>query len=290
MNPRARTPKLSWPKRALLSRLLAGTLPPKLASRLHQSIARDPEWLSAYDVLRQAERRAAGNVDVTEAQVALFERIVVAQAAATAPSRTAPRAALGLALAAAAAVAVFIAVPRPSEEGWATRSASPHDSKIGVRVRCLVSAPRGTRLLSESVLSPEQRPAQLSCPSDGLLAFSVTNLASAPRHVFLVGIGARNELRWYAPFEPQAGSVQVGAGEVDRVLETLAELKGLPAEERVTLFALFSDEPVDGVSLEARLKDARARGIPLSKVDRLPVGVQLQARAELRAATGAQAP
>lgn len=276
-------PKLSFVKRALLSRLLAGSLPPALAARLHRRLARDPAWLSAYEGLRRAERQAAGAVDITEQQLALFERIVVAEASQQAPVevRASRGAVFGLA-AAAAAVAVFAALPTGRDDDWATRGVTAAGPKVGLKVRCLSADERTPRLVSESVLSPEQVPGALDCPEDGVLAFSVTNLDEAPRHVFLVGVNEKDEIRWYAPFEASGRSVAVRAGEVDRVLETLAELDDLP-KERVTLFALFADAPLDGAALEARLKDARTRGLPLSRLDRLPVGVPLQARAELSA-------
>lgn len=272
-------PRLSFIKRALLSRLVAGTLPRPVAAALHRRLARDPEWLAAYEALRRAERAAAGGPVITEQQMALFERLVVEQAATGAEAR-APRGALVGLAAAAAAVALFLALPRGEDE-WATRSAAAAGTKVGVRVRCLSVTSAAPRVVSESVLSPHRAPASLACPREAMLAFSVTNLDDEPRHVFLVGVNDRDELRWYAPFEPSSRSVEVRAGEVDRLLETLAELRDLPEGERVTVFALFSDDPVDGAALEARLREARARGLPLSRLDRLPVGVELQARADL---------
>jgi hypothetical protein len=121
----------------------------------------------------------------------------------------------------------------------------------------------------------------LTCPDDGLLAFSLTNLGARPSHVFVIGVNRQGELRWYAPFDGAAASVRVEPDTVDAPVGVAAALAGMAREERVTLYALFSPVPLSAHELRARLSSAQRRGTLTSALERLPVDVEHQAHIEL---------
>lgn len=121
----------------------------------------------------------------------------------------------------------------------------------------------------------------LTCVPGALLAFASTNLTAAPKHVFLVGVGAGGELRWYRPFGKDAESVVVAPGTLRATLPVAADTADMPQEAGTSLHVLFFDAPVEGSTIERELASAITRGTSLRALDRLPVAAAAQARIDV---------
>jgi hypothetical protein len=268
-------------RRRLLFALLDGRLPGPIARAVHARIGRDETWRAAYDGLRRAEMAATGQ-NPTARQADLVEQLVLT--ASEPPPRA--RLAVGAAFAAATAAALLVVLlPSPSADELAPRGSV--SERVGVRVRCLADGAR-PQLLAETLLAADAVGRPLACPAGSLLAFSLTNLSEAERHVFVVGVRADGTPLWYAPFGRAGASAAVAPGTADRVLDVVAETRGMDTGEGVTLFALFSESPLSGSALESQLRDAEQRGLALGGLERLPIEAQ-QGRATLRDATPAGA-
>lgn len=281
----------------LLPRLAAGTLPAWMARPLHETVRSDPELGRAWDGLRRAERAAAPKSVVTAGQADLLEALVLGSLPPE-PARASRLVVPGLGGAlAAAAVAAFVVVRPATPPAGAGDHAFPIGSlaargerlksePVGVKVTCLEGG-AGGRVLDAATAGARQTGDVLTCPTGSLLAFSTTNLGQETRHVFVVGVGPDGSRRWYAPFERDAGAAAVPAGQVDVVLPTLADTSTMPADPRVSLFVLISDEPFAATSIERQLASSVQRGLPLSSLERLPlVDVPLQARIDVVRAAG----
>lgn len=253
-----------------------------MAARLHRRVLERPALRSLYDAQRREERKRRGDPPVTEAQVALLERLVLDEVrqreAREAPGSARRFAFAGVAVAAASLIAVLL-VPRQIEEParWRARGLG-EGARVGVKLRC-VSADQ-KRVLDEAEAGARARSDRLRCPHGALLAFSVTNLETEPRYVFAVGLGDDGGLRFFAPFHKDARAVLVEPGAVDRLLEPLADTAPLPKDERVSLFLLSGKERLHGHEVEARLSAAPLRQ-HLRKAARLPLPADVQARIEI---------
>jgi hypothetical protein len=283
---------LTW---MLLPRLAAGTLPGWLARPLHEAVRTDGELGRAYDALRRAERAAAAPAAapaaVTAAQRDLLEALVLGGPTA-APARARRFALPGAAAALAAAAVVGFVVLRPAgDDGGdrafplgdlAARSERLHAEPLGVKVSCVRTVDGENQVVGSATAGARQSGDVLSCPHGSLLAFSTTNLGAETRHMFVVGVGEDGARRWYAPFDRDAAATAVPAGQVDAVLPTLADTSSMPADARLSLFILISDEPFDAAAVERQLASSALRGVPLSRLERLPLmDVPLQGRIDV---------
>lgn len=277
-------------KRALTERLLAGRLPGALARWVHRRMRRDPAWAAHYDVHRRVERAAAGGPSLSGAQKDLVKRMLFAGPLEAPAEDGASQPAssrgwlLGASVAAAAAVVVLVVVTRPAPLGpegavWTPRGAS--SAGLGFRVRCV--APDRQRVLAEAEAGTRAAlgPTTLTCPADGLLAFSATNLSEEDAFFFVVGVGEDGAPRWYAPFDEGASSVPVAAGVVDDVMDALAGLRRMEGDRHVALFALFSPRALSADEVARAVATAKREGLSLSALSRLPLSSSAQARVDL---------
>lgn len=256
-------------------------LPRWLEAPVHGLIGRRPSWRAFYNDLRSLDQVAVGG---GAEQHELLERLVMARVE---PQRAA-QPTLRMLAAATAGAALAVVVMWPRTPLWSAREAS--QPAVGVRVRC-VSSDQGSplKVLGDAAVAPGAVGPDIECPNDGRLLFSVTNLSREPRHLFVVGIAESGDARWYAPFDEQRRSVLVQPGAVDRALDALATTSAMPRDERVTLHALFAPNEISGATVAQALQAARASGLALGSLDRVPVHVEQQARIELRRG-GAQGP
>lgn len=276
-------PRVGFFKQALARALVDGRLPRWLVPSLHRRILEQRAWRAEYEALRHAERLAAGAPAVTQSQVDLLETLVLHEVQGVSETRGPVYAWV----AAAAAMCVLVGIlfqalpsgPETTDPAWRVRRADGDAPRLGLKLRCV--APDRSRVLAAAEAGARQLEDRLSCPHGGLLSFSVTNLDEAPRYLFAVGVSDEAELRWYAPFTRTSRSVKVEPGEVDRLLETLADTSELPDDDRVSLFVLYSSRPLSGHEIEAQLARAPTRQ-HLQKAARLPVEAEVQARIELQ--------
>jgi hypothetical protein len=261
-------------------------------------VAQRPRLKIHYDLLRQTQRVAAGSPALGEEQMsALAQRIVNdTLVVPTAQNKLhALRWPAFASLAVASAVVLVLVLPDSgSEPGTAdlqARSALRDDNtRVGVTARCMEVSKGGTAVVAEAHLTPIESNGGLRCSSTGIVGFSVTNLADAPWHVFVVGVTRENELRWYAPFDEHTGSVVVLPQTVDRVLAPLADLTPMPDAEEIALFALFAPSSLDIRDISRALRDLSAANTPLFAMDRLPLPIATQARTELVVSPRVQTP
>lgn len=108
-----------------------------------------------------------------------------------------------------------------------------------------------------------------TCPLSGVLYFAATNLLDAPRQLFLVGVTAQHEVRWYYPKPDEPGSYPVAAGALDEAIGRgiMLDVNHQPGRHRV--FALFSEQPLTVAEVEAAVRASAAAGI--DQLAQLPV-------------------
>ena len=272
--------------RRLLPRLVAGTLPVWAARLVHAWVREDAQLTALYD----AERRAETNDNqLSSSQLELIESLILADHNHVdgSLSRRVPAFVAGGALAAAAAV-LFLVVRTPTDaergqhisvgdlEARGQRLAS---APLGVKVTCLSSDAK--RVLGTATAGARQSGGRLACPLGSVLAFSTTNLAQEPRHLFVVGVAGDGKLRFYSPFDEAGASLLMPPGKSDALLSTLADTKNMPKDDGVSLFVLVSDKAFDARDIERQLARAEKKGVPLKSVDRLPIDVPIQSRIDM---------
>lgn len=265
------------PVRRMLTRvLLDGRAPVRLLTIIHARMRADEVWHAHYHALRSVEQASARR-EFGPAQTDLVERMIMANL----PPERSRRPLVGLLATAGAAAALLLLVDFDDREAsaWTERGTAEH--AVGVRVRCVDRAAQA--VVAEAEVAPSVARGGLGCPRGGLLSFSVTNRSDEERHVFVVGISAAGDLRWYAPFVEGASSAPMAAGAIDELLPVVADTSGMPADARVTLHAIFSDRALTGAEVALLVRGAAARGVSVGALERLPVpGVQ-QGRLELTA-------
>lgn len=272
-------------RRALTAWLFAGA-PPFVARAIHRALRQDVRWSAWYDALRRVERVGSSQALGTS-QRELLEGLVLDAVAPAPHERSSFLLRPGIAAAAACgALLLFFVFPEatapPAGDAMPAlteRSLGEDAPLVGVKLRCLDSTQR--HVLAHAQAGPSAPGAMLQCEKDNLLAFSLTNLSDAEQHIFAVGVSGTGELRWYAPFERGADAMRVQPGEIDRPLETAADLSRLPDDERVTLHLLFSRAPLNGESIRRELSSASRRGVLSTALDRLPIDVEHQAHVEI---------
>lgn len=286
--------------RLLLTRYAGGTLPHALAELVRRALDEDPVLAAAYTALRRGERAAAGGAHTSAAQRELLEATLFAS---TAVPSLAPVARDGMRrapvawfapLAACASLAIFVMVSDSADTAGtradthavgshavgtlAARSAALSRDPLGVKVSCV----HGKRVVDTATAGARRPSDALTCPADAMLAFSLTNLGSDERFVFVVGVAQDGGTRWYAPFDRAARAVRAQAGRDDEVLPVLGDMRGMPNDDHVTLHVLLSDRPFEARDLERQLAAARQRGVPIGSVEKLPLpDIPLQARVEM---------
>lgn len=269
--------------RRLLPRLVAGTLPLWLARRVHGWVRADSDLAALYD----AERRAESDVRLSGTQLELLESFILGSGDENESARARRRAPLlaGGALAATAAV-LFLVVTAPSDDAQhidvgalKARGERLASAPLGVKVTCLSADAK--RVLDAATAGARQSGGHLACPLGSVLAFSTTNLATEPRHLFIVGVAADGGRRFYSPFDETGASVLMAPGATDTPLATLADTKNMPKDDDVSLFVLVSDEAFDAREIERQLSRAERKGVALQSADRLPIDVPLQSRIDM---------
>lgn len=267
-----------------------GRLPRFLARRVAARLAHDVELAAAYDALMRAER-VAGGTPLTSSQrerlaSAILDSVTststsTSTSASTSTADSLARRLLGrgapFAVVGAAAAVLFVVVREPESGGLTPRGDHGQRELVGVKATCL--SPDGARIVDTATVGAVRHADRLDCPGGSLIAFSTTNTGSVDRHVFVVGVTASGERRWYSPFG-ESSSVRVPAGAADDVLSPVADTRGMSAEP-VTLHVLISDEPFSAREVERQLATAVERGMSVGRADRLPVDVRVQARIDL---------
>jgi hypothetical protein len=262
--------------KVLLAWELSGRLPGFMSRLVQERVATDVEWSAAYDVLRRSERAAEGTSGLSAAQRRRIEESLFAALPQEKSGRALP--VFGLAATAALAVVVVgLGVARGGDE-WLARGQSK--GALGMKVRCVLQEPPEPRVLAFAVAA-EGISGRLVCPTGALLAFSLTNLREHDKYAFIVGLDEQGGLRFVSPFEEASESVRVAHGSVDEVLPILADTAPFIGDSRLTLYALFSDEPLRGGSLQRTIEGAVSRGLAVGALDRLPVSSDVQARIDL---------
>lgn len=270
--------------RRLLTRVLLNARAPAwFLAILHGRMRADQAWSADYDALRRLEQ-AAARAGFGPSQTDLVERMILADVARNErkSARAVPLAVALCAGAAAAALLLFVGSGnRADEEIWTSRGgATRAEGLVGVRVRCIDGVAR--RVLAEAEVAPDVARGGLECVRGGLLSFALTNRSEHVAHVFIVGVAATGELRWYAPFVEGASSAAMAPGVVDELLPSAADTSEMPADGRVTLHALFTSRPLSGAEVARLVRGAAARGVSVHALERLPVGGEVeQGRLEL---------
>lgn len=277
--PDTTTPTRSRWRLLLLRVLLSGACPPVVSRALHRAVMADPAWRAAYDEHRHVERAASGTA-LSPGQVNLVEQLLVAALPAEPATRAATTTTthwLMPAFAGAVAVLAFVVV-RPATtppSSWTARGGTDAP-RVGVRARCI----EGDAVVSEAEAGPRAPDGRLRCRRGALLSLALTNLESTASHVYVVGVSTGGELRFVAPFDEAASSQAVAAGTVDRPLDVVADTGAFADDEAITLFALFSQQPLQGTAIARTLRDLVGRGVRVQAIDRLPFDA-LTARIEL---------
>ncbi len=262
--------------------LLSPACPAWLSRSLHQAIRADSAWSAAYDQHRQLERVASGAA-LSTGQVDLVERLLFAELAATAPATAptptrqrwlVPAGAFGVS--GAFAVLALVVVGPVLRSSRATTDPSPAQSwtargaddgpRVGVRARCI----QGQQIVGDAEAGPRVADGRLRCPHGALLSLSLTNLEPTASFVYVVGVTAEGELRFVAPFDEVSSSIAVAPGTVDRPVDVVADTGVFGADDAITLFALFSPQPLRGGEIARTLRDFTRRGVRVQAIDRLP--------------------
>lgn len=253
----------------LLPRYVAGVLPRAVGRLVRARLDDDVELQAAYHLLRRAERPQHGGLSTAQKEL-LLDAILDASVPHTraAPSWSTTLVPAGAAM---ACLALFVAVGH--DDDLMARGAA-HQAPLGVRVRCVANG----NVVDEASAGARQTGADLDCGSDGLLAFSTTNLNDAVRYAFVVGVDDSGNRVWLPPFERAGAALSLPAHSTDALLDTLAPM---PAQA-LTLFVLLDDEPFSADDVEARLATAERNGVPLASLDKLPLDVASQGRLLLR--------
>jgi hypothetical protein len=255
----------------LLPRYVAGALPKSLGRLVRARLDDDVELQAAYHVLRRAERPTHGGLSAAQKEL-LLDAILDASAPATAPATSSswwtPLVPAGAAM---ACLALFVAVGHDDD---LMARGTANQPPLGVRVRCVTNG----SVVDEASAGARQTGADLDCGSDGLLAFSTTNLNDAVRYAFVVGVDDTGHRVWLPPFDRTSVALALPAHSADALVETLAPM---PAQA-VTLFVLLDDEPFSADDVEGRLVSAERNGVPLASLDKLPLDVASQGRLLLR--------
>jgi hypothetical protein len=290
--PRSPTRPLALVAHALLPRYAAGTLPRPLARFVRDALDADPALAAAYTALRRAERAAAHGAHTSAGQRDLLEAALFANAPTPSLRPTTRRApALFAPLAACASLAVFAMVSGSQTQPVSTHAVGTHAvGDLAARSAAVAADPLGVKVtcvhderVVDTATAGARRPSDaLTCPPDAMLAFSLTNLGPHERHVFVVGLTPSGATRWYAPFDRTSTSVRAHAGRDNHVLPVLGDMRGMPADEHVTLHVLLSDQPFAARDVERQLDAARARGVPVGNIEKLPLpDIPLQARVDM---------
>lgn len=254
----------------LLPRYVAGALPQALGRLVRARLDDDLDLQAAYHVLRRAERPAHGGLSAAQKELVL-DAVLEASAPHPIAATSSWWTQLVPAGAAMACLALFVAIGHDDE---LVARGDANQPPLGVRVRCVSNG----SVVDEASAGARQTGADLDCGSDGLLAFSTTNLNDAVRYAFVIGVDDNGNRVWLPPFERTGASVSLAAHSADALLETLAPM---PAQA-LTLFVLLDDEPFSADDVEARLATAERNGLPLASLDKLPLDVASQGRLLLR--------
>jgi hypothetical protein len=184
---------------------------------------------------------------------------------------------LGLGLAATAALAAVVVFPvmkakQPSDEfqprGSATNKGNvdffathpgvaPTERGASVRAFC-IEGDRVSALIDGS-----------HCAKDGQLKLAVTNRGRYEK-VFLVGVDANREVKWYAPRPPEQGSVPAPQEGIDVPVAGALKVGVNHDLGRVRIYALFSDQPIAAEEVEKAAKDLQLplpETLPLNRSD-----------------------
>lgn len=287
----------------LLPRYSAGALRGWAGRAVRRAIDSDDVVAAAYDALRAAEARPHGGLSGAQKDLllgAVLDDVAALDAAAVpdgvgarvAPRRTALRRFAPFApfapfaapfAAAVACVGLFVVVDRPgisgADGGWGVRGGSG-DGPLGVRVRCVDHG----AVVDEASAGARQTGTDLECGAGSLLAFSTTNLQPDTRYAFVIGVADDDSRVWLPPFTRDSAARPLAAGVANDVVDTLAPVpRASAAPAHLTLFVLLDDAPFTGADVERRLAAAARNGVPLARLDKLPVDVFAQGRLVLRA-------
>jgi hypothetical protein len=261
----------------LLPRYANGSLPGPVARAVAAAIDVDVDVAVAYRALRAAERPAHGGLSGAQKDFILGNVLAAVGAepaaerdAATARSSSVTARGAWMPLAAAAACVGLFVVAKPADLTARGDGKAP----LGVRVRCV----KDGAVVDDAAAGARQTGADLACDKSGLLAFSTTNLHSAPRYAFVVGVDDHGGRVWLPPFGKDAAALAIAANSADTLIETLAPMP----TEGVTLFVLLDDAPFHADDVARRLDAADRNGVPLQSLDKLPLDVLAQGRLVVR--------
>jgi hypothetical protein len=262
--------KLGPIRRFLLLRFLAGQLPRPLARAFHRRVGRDPILHAAYEAMRLAEKNPERR-ELSPGQVEAIASGVVWEGESAASGRLYWPATAGATALIGAMVLAFVVLPGggSKETDWQARGGI--DERVGLRLRCLSTSSNGdAHLIHDVATMPGVAVPNLQCADGDLLAFSASNFSEKTRYIFAVGITRDHQIRWLVPFEASAPFLSVKPNEIDRLLDTLADLNAFPKGEDLAIHVFFSPSNRQGSEVAEVLENARRNGVPIGSLERLP--------------------
>jgi hypothetical protein len=132
---------------------------------------------------------------------------------------------------------------------------------VGLRVlRLFEQEQDGQRALAAPL--PPVRPGKLRRLRLGDSMVLLYTNRGARRFAFVVGVGPDWEPRWYFPSPPEARSVPLSPGVVDRPFGDPVRLRVNHTKGRLTIFGLFSDRPLTMKQVSLALERAEGHGRP----------------------------
>jgi len=277
-----------------LPRYAQGRLPGALRRLVQATLEDDVELAARYHVLRALERQARVTTDADaelsrDQEDMLLAGVLAGLDGGLLPSTSkqaddgrrqpAPFLSMWPAGFAAAAAILFVVIGQPpADDDNAPLGLSPRgdEAPLGVRIRCVDEG----RVIDDATAGARQTLSTLSCGDGGLLAFSLTNLSSHVRYVYIVGIDGDGGVVHLPPFGEEDQALRLEPGTLDAVADRLAPMP-IVDERGATLHILVDHEPFRGADVARRLRSARVSALPLESVDRLPLDVDVQARLNL---------
>jgi hypothetical protein len=281
----------------LVDEVIIGDLAGEKWERLRKHLQGCERCRARYNKLVLAERMLAGGPKAagmpSPAELNRIARAVLPPERAPAWQRllqwfTAPRAVAATGLVAVAAGLLIIPALRGMPDDWhkgtvkdpdtfqprggkgpvelfsKNLDGKPVERHAGLRAFCL-TAERVQALDPKGVTPPR-------CDRAAQLKLAVSNPGGF-RNVFLVGMDAEHDLKWYAPRPPETQSVSAPPGGESADVPVGASVR-LAVNHRagpVRIFALFSDKPISSTEVEAATADLAKQHVKAESAESLPL-------------------
>jgi len=136
--------------------------------------------------------------------------------------------------------------------------------RLGVRLFCIAPTvdPTSAKKYKLAELSTADfDPAGGQCPVSGVLYVTASNLGEQQPYLFVFGLTADLDLRWYYPKPdlPQAAPIEAGALDAPLGHGIMLQVNHQPGAHRV--IAVFTDQPLTVAEVERWRDSLRARGV-----------------------------